>query len=137
MCLTCEKCLINDVHDDCVSKFVNDLPDKKNVAKGPSAKSRYVGNLIKRLRNTANSRTPRDYLQHCVWIPTGREFTLKDGELKVVNSKNVETSHECDYELTFNPMEPISQRFPNTSSSVIGRLSKYVFGSSTRVAPST
>ena len=76
-------------------------------------------------------------LQFCVWIPTGREFTLKDGDLIIAKSRQVETSYACDSDLSSNPMEPSSIRFPNTNSSVIGRLSKFVFGSSTRVAPST
>jgi hypothetical protein len=137
VCLICKKCLINDVHDECVSKNVNVTPEQKSDSKGPSAKSRFVGNLIKRIRNTTNSRTPRNYLKYCVWIPTGREFILNDGKFEIVQAKQVETVFECDLECTPNPMEPNSKRFPNTNSSFISRLSKYVFGSSTRVAPST
>lgn len=113
------------------------MPKQKDVPKGPSAKSRYVGKLIKRIRNTTNNRTPRNYLKYYVWIPTGREFILQDGKLTVVQNKQVATVYECDSDYTPNPMEPNSNRFPNTNSSVLASLSKYVFGSSTRVAPST
>ena len=113
------------------------MPKQKDVPKGPSAKSKYVATLIKRLRNTTNIYTPRDYLKYCAWIPTGREFTIQDGTLEIVQAKEVAPVYECDFDCTSNPMEPNSKRFPNTNSSVIGRLSKFVFGSSTRVAPST
>ena len=80
---------------------------------------------------------PRNYLKFCMWIPTGREFTLKDGKLEITQAKQVANVYECDSAFTPNPTEPNSKRFPNTNSSDLGRLSKYVFGSSTRVAPST
>ena len=137
VCLMRQKSLINDVQDDCVSMNVNVLPAKKSASKGPSAKSRHVGNLIKRIRNTTNSLTPRNYLKFCTWKPTGREFLLQDGKMIVVKSKVVETFFDCDTAFTSNPMEPNSKRFPNAKSSVLRRLSKFVFGSSTRVGPST
>jgi hypothetical protein len=130
-------CSSNNVCDENVSIHVNALPVQKNVSKGPSAKSRFVGKLIKRIRNTANSRTPRNYLKYCVWIPTGREFILKDGKLEIAQAKQITTVYEYDLDFTPNPMELNLKGFPNTNSSVLGRLSKYVFRSSTRVAPST
>lgn len=137
VCLKCKKSLINDVHDECVSKNVNVSPEQKNVPNRPSARSRSLERLVARFRSTTISRMPRNYLKYCMWIPTGREFTFQDGKLEVVTNKNTAISDECDSVFTPNPMEPNSKRFPNTNSSVLGRLSKYVFGSSTRVAPST
>ena len=93
--------------------------------------------LIQTLRNSTNIYTPKNYLKYCAWIPTGREFIIQDGKLEVVKANQVEPVYECDLDCTSNPMEPNSKRFPNTNSSVIGRLTKFVFGSSTRVAPST
>jgi hypothetical protein len=122
--LQCKKSLFNDVHDECVSANENVMPKQKDVPKGPSAKSRYVANLIKKLRNTTNIYTPRDYLNYCAWIPTGREFIIQDGTLEIVQAKQVAPVSECDFACTSNPMEPNSKRFPNTNSSVIGRLSK-------------
>lgn len=137
VCLICKKSLINDVHDECVSKNVNVMPEQKNVPKRPSARSRSLERLVARFRSTTISRMPRNYLKYCMWIPTGREFTFQDGKLEVVKNKNIAIVDECDSVFTPNPVEPNSKRFPNTNSSVLGRLSKYVFGSSTRVAPST
>jgi hypothetical protein len=137
VCLICKKCLINDVHDECVSKNVNVTPEQKYVPKGTSARSRYIERLVERFRSTTSSRMPGNYLKFCMWIPTGREFTLQNGKLEVAQNKHVATFDVCDSEFTPNPMEPNLKRFPNTNSSVLGRLSKYVFGSSTRVAPST
>jgi hypothetical protein len=116
---------------------VNVTPEQKNVPKRPSARSRSIERLVARFRSTTISRMPRNYLKFCMWIPTGREFTLQNGKLEIAQAKQVETVYECDLECTPNPMEPNAKRCPNTNSSVIGRLSKYVFGSSTRVAPST
>jgi hypothetical protein len=137
VCLICKKCLINDVHDECVSKNVNVTPKQKYVPKGTSARSRSIERLVARYRSTTSSLMPRNYLKFCMWIPTGREFILQNGKLEVVKNNHVATSDVCDSEFTPNPMEPNLKRFPNTNSSVLGRLSKYVFGSSTRVAPST
>jgi hypothetical protein len=137
VCLKCKKSLINDVHDECVSKNVNVTPEQKTVPNRPSARSRSLERLVARFRSTTISRMPRNYFKYCMWIPTGREFTFQDGKLEVVTNKNTAIFDECDSVFTPNPMEPNSKRFPNTNSSVLGRLSKYVFGSSTRVAPST
>jgi hypothetical protein len=135
VCLICKKSLINDVHDECVSKNVNVKPEQKNVPTRPSARSRSLEKLVARFRSTIIIRMPRNYLKYCIWIPTGREFTFQDGKLEVVKNTNIAIFDECDSVCTPNPMEPNSKRFPNTNSSVLGRLSKYVFGSSTRVAP--
>jgi hypothetical protein len=137
VCLICMKCLINYVHNECVSKNVNVTPEQKNVPKGTSARSRSIERLVARFRSTTSNQMPRNYLKYCVWKPMGRKFILQDGTLKVVQIKHVETLYECDMDFTPNPMEPNSKRFSNTKSSVLRRLSKYVFGSSTRVAPST
>lgn len=137
VCLICKKYLINDVHDECVSKNVNVTPAQKYVPKGTSARSRSIERLAARFRSTTSSLMPRNYLKFFMWIPTGREFILQNGKLEVIQNKHVATFDVCDSEFTPNPMEPNLKRFPNTNSSVLGRLSKYVFGSSTRVAPST
>jgi hypothetical protein len=53
---------------------------------------------------------PRNCLKYYVWIPTGREFILQDGKLKVVQNKQVATFDECDSDFTPNPMEPNSKK---------------------------
>jgi hypothetical protein len=114
VCLICKKCLINSVHDECVSKNVNVKPEQKNVPKGTSARSRSIVRLVARFRSTTSSQMPRNYLKYCTWKPTGREFTFQDGKLQVVQIEQVETFYECDMNFTPNPMEPNSKRFPNT-----------------------
>ena len=131
-CLMPKKCLSNDC-DENVSNNVNDKPAQKNE---PRSRTRYIERLIKSYK-CSTSRIFRRFLNHRIWIPMGKEFTFEDGNLVVVEPKQVETSFACDSVLTPNPVEPNSLRFPNTNSSVLDRLSKFVFGSSTRVAPST
>lgn len=113
VCLICKKCLINDVHDECVSKNVNVTPKQKYVPKRPSARSRSIESLVARFRSTTISRMPRNYLKFCMWKPTGREFILQDGKLKVVQNGQVDTFYECDSDFIPNPMVPNSKRFPN------------------------
>jgi hypothetical protein len=64
--LICKKCLINDVHDECVSKNVNVTPEQKYVPKGTSARSRYIERLVARFRSTTSNRMPRNYLKFCM-----------------------------------------------------------------------
>ena len=94
LCLTCMKCLINDVHDECVSKYVNEMLEQNDALDKSSARSRYFGKLIKKIRYPTSNKMPRDYLKYCAWKPTGREFTLKDGKLIVVQSEQTETFYE-------------------------------------------
>ena len=94
---------------------VNVTPEQKYVPKGTSARSRSIERLVARFRFTTSSQIPRNYLKFCMWIPTGREFILQNGKLKVVKNKHVATFDKCDSEFTPNPMEPNSKRFPNTN----------------------
>ncbi|GJU52215.1 hypothetical protein Tco_1225929 [Tanacetum coccineum] len=61
------------------------------------------------------------------WSPTGRIFDLK---LKLIESSDSECQSDCskgDNACTSNPQEPTSKQFPN-STSFLGRLSKFVYG---------
>lgn len=62
------------------------MPAQKYVPKGTSARSRSIERLAARFRSTTSSLMPRNYLKYCMWIPTGREFTLQDGKLEVVKN---------------------------------------------------
>ena len=139
VCLMNKKSLSENVCDDIVSNVVhvNDTPSKKDVPLENTAKTRYIHRLIAKSRKTTSSLLPRNYLKMCVWIPTGREFSLENGRIKMAKEEPVKTVYDCISPVIPNTMEPNDKRFPNAQSSVIGRLSKYVFGSSTRVAPST
>ncbi|GJT20808.1 retrovirus-related pol polyprotein from transposon TNT 1-94, partial [Tanacetum coccineum] len=68
------------------------------------------------------------------WSPTGRFFDIKG---KIIASSESESQSDCsngDNACTSNPSEPTIKRFPN-STSFLGRLSKFVYGASTRVCP--
>ena len=134
LCLTCKKSLIND-QDDCVSTNVNDKPVKKNVPKRSYAKQ--VGRLVAKLRLFTTDKNHSVYFRDDIWKPTGRNFTLQNGTMSDKPELPVENLSECDQKFTSNPKEPNSKRFPQYYFSVTARLSKFVFGSSTRVAPST
>ena len=96
-----------------------------------------VKRLIAGCRSTTSSILPRNYLKLCTWKPTGRMFTLKNGTLEIVPNASTETISKCNSPVSSNPLEPNVKRFPYTKSSVLCRSLKFVFGSSTRVAPST
>nr|GFB08737.1 retrovirus-related Pol polyprotein from transposon TNT 1-94 [Tanacetum cinerariifolium] len=70
------------------------------------------------------------------WLPTGRLF---DQDGKLVAPNNSESQVDCsngDNACTSNAMEPKIKWFPN-STSLLDRLSRFVYGASTQVVPST
>nr|GFA92060.1 integrase, catalytic region, zinc finger, CCHC-type, peptidase aspartic, catalytic [Tanacetum cinerariifolium] len=70
------------------------------------------------------------------WSPTGRLFDQKG---KIVASSESESQYDCsngDNACTSNNLEPKIKWFPN-STSLLGRLSRFVYGALTRVVPST
>nr|GFB78572.1 hypothetical protein [Tanacetum cinerariifolium] len=82
---------------------------------------------------TPKPRKPRFLLR---WSPTGRLF---DHDGKLVASSNSESHVDCsngDNACTSNAMEPKIKRFPN-STSLLGRLSRFICGASIQVIPST
>nr|GFA61946.1 hypothetical protein [Tanacetum cinerariifolium] len=70
------------------------------------------------------------------WSPTGKLF---DTGGKIVDYRESKSTSDCsngDNACTSNTMEPKIKRFPN-STSLLGRLSRFVCGTSTQVVPST
>nr|GFC58795.1 hypothetical protein [Tanacetum cinerariifolium] len=113
--------------------------DKVNVSKHETQqknqseikKPKKVG-FINRLA-TPKPRKPRFLLR---WSPTGKMF---DSAGKLVAPSNSESHVDCpngDNDCTSNTMEPKNKQFPN-STSLLGRLSRFVYGASTQVVPST
>ncbi|GKA84742.1 hypothetical protein Tco_0806396 [Tanacetum coccineum] len=143
VCAMCKQCLITTNHDVCVLNYVNDMNSrsKKQKAKVPNIanqtklkpqvkKPKKVGSN-ERLASPKPSK-PRSCLR---WSPTGRIFDLKG---KIIATSESECQSDCsngDNACTSNPQEPTIKRFPN-STSFLGRLSKFVYGASTRVVPS-
>nr|GEX49073.1 hypothetical protein [Tanacetum cinerariifolium] len=144
VCDMCKQCLISVNHDVCLLNYVNgktsrgkkqkasvSIIEKQKKQQPKVKKTKKVG-FIKRLATPKPSK-PRFYLR---WSPTGRMFDLKG---KIITSSESESQSDCsndDNACASNPLEPKIKRFPN-STSFLARLSKFVYGVSTRVVPST
>nr|GFC35615.1 hypothetical protein [Tanacetum cinerariifolium] len=138
----CKKCLIFVNHDKCVFNYVN---GKNSRGKKQKAKVSFKEIQMKyrpkvsKLKNvgtheslaTPKPRKPRFLLR---WSPTGKMF---DPAGKIVAPSNSESHVDCsngDNACTSNTLEPKNKRFPN-STSLLGRLSRFVCSASTQVVP--
>nr|GFB69931.1 hypothetical protein [Tanacetum cinerariifolium] len=144
VCAMCKQCLISVNHDVCLRNYVNrknshgkkqkanvSIKEKQKKHQPKVNKPKQVG-FIERLA-TPKPRTSRFLLR---WSPTGRLFDQKG---KIVDSSESESQSDCsngDNACTSNTLKPKIKRFPN-STSLLGRLSRFVYGTSTRVVPST
>nr|GFC79596.1 hypothetical protein [Tanacetum cinerariifolium] len=140
----CKKCLTSVNHDVCLKNYVNGKKSrgrkhKANVSKNETQqknqpeikKPKKVG--TRESLATPKPRKPRFLLR---WSPTGRLF---DHDGKLVASSKSESQVDCsngDNACTSNTMEPKVKWFPD-STSLLGRLSRFVYGASTQVVPST
>nr|GFC30616.1 hypothetical protein [Tanacetum cinerariifolium] len=134
VCAMCKKCSISVNHDECLVNYVNgkksrDRKHKANVSKNETQKE-YRPKVLKSKNvgpreslATPKSRKPRFLLR---WSPTGKMFDSA-GKIVAPNGDNACTS---------NAMEPKIKWFPN-STSLLGRLSRFLYGASTQVVPST
>nr|GFC69061.1 hypothetical protein [Tanacetum cinerariifolium] len=143
-CAKCKKCLIFVNHDKCVRNYMNgkNSRGKKQKAKVSfkEIQMKYCPKVSKPKNvgtheslATPKPRKPRFLLR---WSPTGKMF---DPAGKLVSPSNSESHVDCsngDNACTSNAMEPKIKRFPN-STSLLGRLSRFVCGTSTQVVPST
>nr|GFB68094.1 hypothetical protein [Tanacetum cinerariifolium] len=144
VCVVCKKCLNSVNHDVCLNNCVKGKKScgrkhKENVSKNetqqknqPKIKKPKKVGFIRRLA-TPKPKKPRFLLR---WSPTGKMFD-QDGKLNVPS--NSESHVDCsngDNACTSNTMEPKIKRFPN-STSLLGRLSRFVCGASIQVVPST
>nr|GEV93303.1 hypothetical protein [Tanacetum cinerariifolium] len=140
VCATCKQCLITANHDVCVLNYVNGMnsrgkKQKANVSdienqqnQKPHVKKPKKVGFKERLASPTPSK-PRFCLR---WSLTGRIFDCKG---KIVTSSESECQSDClngDNAFTSNPHEPKNKQFPN-STSFLDRLSKFVYGASTRV----
>nr|GFC24950.1 hypothetical protein [Tanacetum cinerariifolium] len=144
VCAMCKKCLNSVNHDVCLKTYVNGKKSrgrkhKANVSKNETqmkyqpkaSKPKNVG--THESIASPKPRKPRFLLR---WSPTGRLF---DQDGKLVAPSNSESQVDCsngDNACTSNAMEPKVKWFPN-STSLLGRLSRFVYGASTQVVPST
>nr|GFB70774.1 hypothetical protein [Tanacetum cinerariifolium] len=133
---TCNNSTIDS--QDVISKS-HGRKHKANVSKNetqqknqPEIKKPKKVGFIRRLA-TPKPRKPRFLLR---WSPTGKMF---DQDGKLVIPSNFESHVDCsngDNACTSNTLEPTNKRFPN-STSLLGRLSRFVCGASILVVPST
>nr|GFC71293.1 hypothetical protein [Tanacetum cinerariifolium] len=144
VCAMCKKCLISVNHDECLVNYVNGKNSRGKKQKARvSFKEIQMKNQpeIKKLKKvgtrkslaTPKPRKPRFLLR---WSPTGKMF---DQNGKLVASSNSESHVDCsngDNACTSNVVEPTIKWFPN-STSLLGRLSRFVYGASIQVVPST
>nr|GEU71231.1 hypothetical protein [Tanacetum cinerariifolium] len=98
VCSTCQKCVFNANHDDCIKKFRKEV---NSHAKVQSPKSR---NNIKPAKRISNVNKPERWIsKEYRWIPTRKMFT--DSTIKVdsepPNGSNddITNSYECDQTL--------------------------------------
>nr|GEY28309.1 putative ribonuclease H-like domain-containing protein [Tanacetum cinerariifolium] len=143
VCAMCKKCLNSINHDVCLKNYVNGKKSrgrkhKANISKNETQQENQPE--IKKSKNvgthkslaTPKPRKPRFLLR---WSPTGILF---DHDGKLVASSNFESHIDCskgDNACTSNTMEPKIKLFPN-STSLLGRLSRFVYGASTQVVQS-
>nr|GEY28187.1 hypothetical protein [Tanacetum cinerariifolium] len=142
VCAMCKKCLNYVNHDVCLNNYVNGKKSrgrkhKTNVSKNetqqknqPEIKKPKKVEFIKRLA-TSKPRKSRILLR---WSPTGRLF---DQDGKISDSSESKSQSDCssgDNACASNTMEPKIKRFPN-STSLLGRLSRFVCGASTQASP--
>ncbi|GJX87516.1 hypothetical protein Tco_0339530 [Tanacetum coccineum] len=137
VCAMCKQCLITTNHDVYVLNYVNGM-NSANVSKTTNQKKHKP--QVKKLKKVGSKERlaspkpskPRICLR---WSPTRRIFYLCGKIIESRDSKCKSDTSVCDDENASNPQEPTIKWFLN-STSVLGRLSKFVYGASTRVVPS-
>nr|GEY51979.1 retrovirus-related Pol polyprotein from transposon TNT 1-94 [Tanacetum cinerariifolium] len=141
VCDMCKKCLISVNHDKCLRIYANGkIPHgKKQMAKVSvkEIQKNYQPKIAKpNMIGTRESlATPKPSKSRFIlrWSPTGKLF---DTGGKIVDYSESNRTSDCsngDNACTSNTMEPKIKRFPN-STSLLGRLSRFVCGTSTQVA---
>nr|GEW96688.1 hypothetical protein [Tanacetum cinerariifolium] len=129
------KSLITTNHDVCVLNYVNDMNSRNdnhcanviNVANQKKHKPK-VKNL-KKIGSKERLTSPKpSKLRICLRLSTtGRIFDLKGNIIASSEFECQSVYSNGDNACTSNPQEPTSKQFPN-STSFLGRLSKFVYG---------
>nr|GEV07644.1 hypothetical protein [Tanacetum cinerariifolium] len=128
VCAMCKQCLITVNHDVCVLNYVNDMNSRAlnknaNVSnvknqkkhKPKVRKPKKVGSK-ERLASSKPS-APRSCLR---WSPTGRIFDLREKIIATSESMCQSDCSKVDNACTFDPQEPISKWFSNSTFSMTG-----------------
>ncbi|GJV63798.1 hypothetical protein Tco_1474626 [Tanacetum coccineum] len=143
VCDMCKQCLIIANHDVCVLNYVNSMnshgkTQKANVSYTENQKKQKP--MVKKPRKVDSrgrlaSPTPSEPSICRRWSPTRRIFYCNGKIIKSRASKCQSDNCPGNNACTSNPLEPYIKRFPNPAS-FLGKLSKFVYGASTRVIPS-
>nr|GEV19674.1 hypothetical protein [Tanacetum cinerariifolium] len=128
VCAMCKQCLISVNHDVCLLNYVNgktsrgkkqkanvSINEKQKKQQPKVKKTKKVG-FIERFATPKPSK-PRSFRR---WSQTGRPFDLKG---KIIASSESKSQSDCfkgDNACTYNPLEPMIKRFPNSTFSLTG-----------------
>nr|GEX04286.1 hypothetical protein [Tanacetum cinerariifolium] len=135
VCAMCKQCLNSFNHDVCLLNYVNGMTSrgkkqKANVSinekqkkQEPKVKKTKKIGFIKRLASPMPSK-PRSFLR---WSPTGRLFDLKGKIIAFSESKSQSDCSKGDNACTSNPLEPTIKQFPNSTFSLAGNPTMFMF----------
>nr|GFC27622.1 hypothetical protein [Tanacetum cinerariifolium] len=134
VCAKCKKCLNSVNHDVCLNNCVNGKKSRGRKQKANISKNETQKEYRPKVSKSKNVGTheslatpkPRKLRFLLRWSPTGKMF---DSAGKLVASSG-------DNACTSNTLESKIKRFPN-STSLLGRLSRFVCGASIQVVLST
>nr|GFA20336.1 retrovirus-related Pol polyprotein from transposon TNT 1-94 [Tanacetum cinerariifolium] len=140
VCAMCKKYLISVNHDKCLRIYVNGkIPRGKKQTAKVSVKEiqkNYQPKIAKpkKIRTRESLATPKPSKSRFIlrWSPTGKLFDTGGKIVDYSESKSTSNCSNGDNACTSNTMEPKIKRFPN-STSLLGRLSRFVCGTSTQV----
>ncbi|GJX38688.1 retrovirus-related pol polyprotein from transposon TNT 1-94 [Tanacetum coccineum] len=135
ICATCKKCLITANHDVCVFNFLNGM---KSHGKNQNDNVSNIENQmkhkasVKKTENLGSKESlsllrPRKPRTRFRWLPTGRTFDLNGKLHDKSNTKDENEISAYDNASTSDTREPTNSQFLN-SISILGRLSKFVYG---------
>nr|GEZ28349.1 retrovirus-related Pol polyprotein from transposon TNT 1-94 [Tanacetum cinerariifolium] len=139
VCAMCKKCLISVNHDKCLRIYVNGkIPRGKKQTAKVSVKEiqkNYQPKIAKpkKIGTRESLATPKPRKSRFIlrWSPTGKLFDTGGKIVDYNESKSTSDCSNSDNACTSNTMEPKIKRFPN-STSLLGRLSRFVYGTSTQ-----
>nr|GEZ21500.1 hypothetical protein [Tanacetum cinerariifolium] len=143
VCAMCKQCLITANHDVCVLNSVNDMTscnDNQSANVTNSANHKKHMPKVKKPKKSGSKerlalpkhRLPRTCLR---WSLTRRIFDCSGKLIESSDSEYQSDNSKGDNACASNPQEPTRKWYLN-STSFLGRLSKFVYGVSTRFVPS-
>ncbi|GJY04307.1 hypothetical protein Tco_0370247 [Tanacetum coccineum] len=97
VCSTCQKCVFNDNHDSCVTKFLNEVNSRAKVPSNKKTK-RYIPVEQTSVAKNQKDRSQKDIVS-LRWVPTGKIFTSSttkvDCEPQNGSNDDITNQYEC------------------------------------------